>query len=170
MDTKELQGIGFFSGLSKQELKRLAQWTDEVTVDEGYALAKEGEFAHEFFVIEEGTADVIQGGERLTELGPGEFFGEIGLLETERRTASVIATSPMRLIVMFQSQFRQMEREMPTVADRIRSAIRARLDNSPPRLRPPARTTRRRARASRSRSPLRDRRAATRRSGTATRR
>ena len=42
MDTKELQGIGFFSGLSKQELKRLAQWTDEVTVDEGYALAKEG--------------------------------------------------------------------------------------------------------------------------------
>ena len=130
MDTKELQGIGFFSGLSKQELKRLAQWTDEVTVDEGYALAKEWEFAHEFFVIEEGTADVIQAGERLTELGPGEFFGEIGLLETERRTASVIATSPMRLIVMFQSQFRQMEREMPTVADRIRSAIRARLDNS----------------------------------------
>ena len=130
MDTKELKGIGFFSGLSKQELKRLAQWTDEVTVDEGYALAKEGAFAHEFFVIEEGTADVIQGGERLTELGPGEFFGEIGLLETERRTASVIATSPMRLIVMFQSQFRQMEREMPTVADRIRSAIRARLDNT----------------------------------------
>src|SRR6476620_2927261 len=107
MDTKELQGIGFFSGLSKQALKGLAQWTAE------------------------GTADVIQGGERLTELGPGEFFGEIGLLETERRTASVIATSPMRLIVMFQSQFRQMEREMPTVADRIRSAIRARLDNSP---------------------------------------
>jgi CRP-like cAMP-binding protein len=132
MDTKELQGIGFFSGLSKQELKRLAQWTDEVTVDEGYALAKEGEFAHEFFVIEEGTADVIQSGERIAELGAGEFFGEIGLLETERRTASVIATSPMRLIVMFQSQFRQMEREMPTVADRIRSAIRARLDNPPP--------------------------------------
>jgi CRP-like cAMP-binding protein len=128
MDTKELQGIGFFSGLSKQELKRLAQWTDEVTVDEGYELAKEGQFAHEFFVIEEGTADVIQGGSRIAELGTGDFFGEIGLLETERRTASVIATSPMRLVVMFQSQFRQMEREMPTVADRIRSAIRARLD------------------------------------------
>ena len=132
MDAKQLQRIELFSRLSKGELKRLAQWTDEVTVDEGYALAKEGEFAHEFFVIEEGTAEVIQDGNRLTELAPGAFFGEIGLLETERRTASVIATSPMRLIVMFQSQFRQMEDEMPTVADRIRVAIRARLEKSPP--------------------------------------
>lgn len=129
MDVKELQGIGFFSGLSKQELKRLSQWTDEASVDEGYVLAKEGEFAHEFFVIEEGTAVVLHEGERLAELGPGDFFGEIGLLETERRTASVVAESPMRLIVMFQTQFRQMEREMPAVADRIRSAIRARLDH-----------------------------------------
>jgi len=130
MDVKELQGIGFFSGLSKQELKRLSQWTDEVSVEEGYELAKEGEFAHEFFVIEEGTAAVLHDGERLAERGPGEFFGEIGLLETERRTASVVAETPMRLIVMFQTQFRQMEREMPAVADRIRSAIRARLDNN----------------------------------------
>ena len=129
MDVKELRGIELFSRLSKGELKRLAQWADEVTVDEGYALAKEGEFAYEFFVIEEGTADVIQGGNLLTELAPGAFFGEIGLLETERRTASVIATSPMRLIVMFHSQFRQMEHELPTVANRIRVAIRARLDN-----------------------------------------
>jgi CRP-like cAMP-binding protein len=130
MDVKELQGIGFFSGLSKQELKRLSQWTDEVSVEEGYELAKEGEFAHEFFVIEEGKAAVLHDGERLAELGPGEFFGEIGLLETERRTASVVAETPMRLIVMFQTQFRQMEREMPAVADRIRSAIRARLDSN----------------------------------------
>jgi CRP-like cAMP-binding protein len=130
MDVKELQGIGFFSGLSKQELKRLSQWTDEVSVEEGYELAKEGAFAHEFFVIEEGKAAVLHDGERLAELGPGEFFGEIGLLETERRTASVVAETPMRLIVMFQTQFRQMEREMPAVADRIRSAIRARLDSN----------------------------------------
>ena len=128
MDTKELQGIGFFSGLSKQELKRLAQWTDEVTVDEGYELAKEGQFAHEFFVIEEGTADVMQGGSRIAELGTGDFFGEIGLLETERRTASVVATTAMELIVMFEREFRQMERELPSVATRVRSAIRARLE------------------------------------------
>jgi len=128
MDTKQLEGVGLFAGLTRQELGQLAQWTDEIAVPEGEQLATEGRFAHEFFVIEEGSAEVTQNGERIAELGPGEFFGEIGLLETERRTASVVATSPMRLIVMFQREFKQMEREMPGVADRIRSAIRARLD------------------------------------------
>ncbi len=128
MDAKQLEGVSLFAGLSKQELGQLAQWTDEIAVPKGEQLATEGRFAHEFFVIEEGSADVTQNGEQIAELGPGEFFGEIGLLETERRTASVVATSPMRLIVMFQREFKQMEREMPGVADRVRSAIRARLD------------------------------------------
>src|SRR4029079_13640768 len=129
MDAERLEGVGVFSGLSKKELEKLAQWTDEVSVSEGHELTTEGQFAHEFFVIEEGSADVTQNGERIAELGPGEFFGEIGLLETERRTASVVATSPMRLIVMFQRECKQMERERPGVADRVRSAIRARLDS-----------------------------------------
>jgi CRP-like cAMP-binding protein len=129
VDSTRLQGVGFFSGLSKKELGKLAQWADEVSVSVGQALATEGEFAHEFFVIEEGSAEVTKDGERIAELGPGEFFGEIGLLETERRTASVVATTPMELIVMFQREFRQMEQEMPAVADRIRTAIRARLDD-----------------------------------------
>ena len=129
MDVKQLQGVGIFARLSKKELENLAHWTDEVSVDEGHELAKEGAFAHEFFVIEEGSAAVVQHGERIAELGPGDFFGEIGLLETERRTASVVATTPMRLIVMFQREFKQMEQAMPAVADRVRSAIRARLDS-----------------------------------------
>jgi CRP-like cAMP-binding protein len=129
VDSMRLQGVGFFSGLSKKELGKLAQWADEVSVSAGQALATEGEFAHEFFVIEEGSAEVTKDGERIAELGPGEFFGEIGLLETERRTASVVATTPMELIVMFQREFKQMEQEMPAVADRIRTAIRARLDD-----------------------------------------
>jgi CRP/FNR family transcriptional regulator, cyclic AMP receptor protein len=127
MDSKQLEGVGFFSSLSKQELKQVAQWTDEVSVGEGHQLAKEGQFAHEFFVIAEGSAEVVQSGKRIAELGPGDYFGEIGLLETERRTASVVATTPMTLIVMFQREFRKMEREMPVVAERVRSAIRARL-------------------------------------------
>jgi CRP/FNR family transcriptional regulator, cyclic AMP receptor protein len=129
MDARRLEGVGVFSGLSKKELGKLAQWTDEVSVPAGQELATEGQFAHEFFVIEEGSAEVRQNGERIAELGPGEFFGEIGLLETDRRTASVVATSPMQLIVMFQREFKQMEQEMPGVAGRIRSAIRARLDD-----------------------------------------
>jgi CRP/FNR family cyclic AMP-dependent transcriptional regulator len=129
MDSARLEGVGVFSGLSKKELGKLAQWADEVSVSAGHALASQGEFAHEFFVIEEGSAEVTQNGERIAELGPGEFFGEIGLLETERRTATVVATTEMELIVMFQREFRQMEQEMPAVADRIRTAIRARLDD-----------------------------------------
>jgi len=129
MDARQLEGVSLFSGLSKQERGTLARWTDEVSVPAGYALATEGHFAHEFFVIEEGSAEVTSNGERIAELGPGEFFGEIGLLETERRTANVVATTPMKLIVMFQREFTQMERDLPAVADRIRSAIRARLSD-----------------------------------------
>jgi CRP/FNR family cyclic AMP-dependent transcriptional regulator len=127
MDAKRLEAVGLFSSLSKKELGQLAQWTDEVSVPEGEELATEGRFAHEFFVIEDGSAAVVQNGEPIAELGPGDFFGEIGLLETERRTASVVASTPMRVIVMFQREFTQMEQKMPAVADRIRSAIRARL-------------------------------------------
>ena len=129
MESVRLEAVGVFSGLSKKELVKLAHWTDEVSVSAGEALVIEGKFSHEFFVIEQGSAEVVQNGARVAELGPGEFFGEIGLLETDRRTASVVATTPMQLIVMFEREFRQMEREMPGVADRIRSAIRARLDD-----------------------------------------
>jgi CRP/FNR family transcriptional regulator, cyclic AMP receptor protein len=127
VDATRLEGVGLFSGLSKKERQQLGQWTEAVSVPEGYELAKQGQFAHEFFVIEDGAAQVFQDGELLTELGAGDFFGEIGLLETQRRTASVVASTPMDLIVMFQREFKQMEKDMPLVADRVRSAIRARL-------------------------------------------
>ena len=128
MDVETLEGVRFFSGLSKEELERVAQWTDEVSVPESYALVREGDFAHEFFVIEEGTAAVTHDGAVLAELGSGDFFGEIGLVRTRWRTASVVASTPMRVIVMDEPSFRQMKREMPAVADRIEAAIHARLD------------------------------------------
>ena len=127
MDAKALEQVWLFASLRKDELQKLAGWTDEVSVEEGHELAKQGQFAHEFFVILDGTAEVRQDGSKISELGPGDFFGEIGLLETQRRTASVIATTPMRLVVMFKREFAQMEHDMPAIADRIRAAIRARL-------------------------------------------
>jgi CRP/FNR family cyclic AMP-dependent transcriptional regulator len=130
VDARRLQGLGPFSALSGKELERLAQWTDEIEVAAGDVLAREGSFAHEFFVIEEGTASVEQNGERIAELGPGDFFGEIGLLETDRRTASVVAQTPLRAVVMFQREFKQMERELPAVATQLRAAISERLDGS----------------------------------------
>jgi CRP/FNR family transcriptional regulator, cyclic AMP receptor protein len=129
VDVKALEGIGAFSGLSKRELEKLAGWTFELEVAAGEELTKEGRLAHEFFVIEDGAAEVLQNGARIAELGAGDFFGEIGLLERERRTATVIATTPLRVIVMSAQEFRRMEQELPAIADRVRSAIRARLDD-----------------------------------------
>jgi CRP-like cAMP-binding protein len=127
VDVKSLEGIGAFSGLSKDELEKLARWTLELEVRAGEDLTKEGRLAHEFFVIEDGAAEVRQNGERIAELGAGDFFGEIGLLETDRRTATVTATTELRVIVMSAQAFRRLEQELPAVADRVRSAIRARL-------------------------------------------
>jgi CRP-like cAMP-binding protein len=131
MDAKRLHGLGPFAAVKGKDLERLAQWADEVEVPAGEVLAQEGSFAHEFFVIEEGRAAVDKGGERIAELGPGDFFGEIGLLETERRTASVVAETPLRAIVMFQREFKQMQRELPAVAAQLEAAIRERLAPTP---------------------------------------
>jgi CRP-like cAMP-binding protein len=129
VDAKQLEGVSLFSAVPKRDLQKLAQWTDEIEVQAGETLVKEGAFAHEFFVIQDGSASVLQAGEEIATLGPGDFFGEIALLETDRRTATVVAETPMRVIVMFQREFKQMERELPAVADRVRAAIRARLDS-----------------------------------------
>jgi CRP-like cAMP-binding protein len=126
MDPARLKAIPLFAGLTEREREQVARWADELDVPEGKHLVDEGRFAHEFFVIEEGTAEVRHGDEKLTELGPGDFFGEIALVEHQRRTASVIATSPMRTIVMFGRDFSQMESEIPSVAAQIRQAIEER--------------------------------------------
>ncbi len=127
VDVKALEGIDTFSGLSKAELERVARWTFEVEVPAGEDLTTEGRLAHEFFVIEDGAAEVRQNGERIAELGAGDFFGEIGLLEKKRRTATVTATTELRVIVMSAQEFRRLEQELPAVAERVRAAIRARL-------------------------------------------
>jgi CRP-like cAMP-binding protein len=128
MDTERLKQLALFDGLSHRQLEQIARWADEVDVPAGYHLADEGEFAHQFFVIERGEADVTVDGEHVRYLGPGDFFGEIALVETQRRVASVKAASPMRLIVFHEQTFRSMVAEMPKVADRIRAVIPGRLE------------------------------------------
>jgi CRP/FNR family transcriptional regulator, cyclic AMP receptor protein len=128
VETSTLAGIGLFSGLSKKDLARLDQWSDELNVPAGTSLTGEGRLAHEFCVIVDGAATVTRDGHRVAELGPGDFFGEIALLETGRRTATVTASTSMRLIVMFEREFRLMRSEMPAVADKIRATLQARLD------------------------------------------
>lgn len=127
MDAARLKSIPLFADLTDRDREHVARFADEVDVSEGKTLAEEGEFAYQFFVIQDGTAEVTKDGKMLTELGPDDFFGEIGLVESERRTATVVATSPMQLIVIFGPSFRRLERELPEVAAKIRTAIRERL-------------------------------------------
>ena len=130
MDATRLQKIDLFRSLSKSDLARVAQWADEVDVPAGAVLGREGSVAYEFFVIEDGTAEVRVGGDHVADLGPGEWFGEIGLLEAERRTGTVTATTPMRLFVVFGPNFRELARSMPAVADTIRAEIARRLERA----------------------------------------
>jgi CRP/FNR family transcriptional regulator, cyclic AMP receptor protein len=127
MDPREVQSIPLFAGLSKDDQKVVAQYADEVDVPAGKVLAEEGRLAYEFFAIKDGTADVTLGGQHAATLGPGDFFGEIGLLGGDRRVASVVATSPMSLVVLTGSQLRAIDSRMPGVAERIRGAMAQRI-------------------------------------------
>ena len=128
MEAQRLQHLPLFAGLSKRDRKRLAPLLEDVEVRAGHVLANEGDLAHELFVIEEGSAEISQGGETIGTLGAGDFFGEIALLaDDRRRTSTVTATSAMRLAVMQGHDVRVLEREMPEVARQIRAAMSARL-------------------------------------------
>ncbi|TMC50975.1 MAG: cyclic nucleotide-binding domain-containing protein [Chloroflexi bacterium] len=127
MDAARLRSIPLFAALDDKQRKVLAAWMDEVDLPAGKRLMGEGTFAYEFAILESGTASVVAGDRKLRDLGPGDFFGEIGLLASERRTASVETTSPARAIVMTGANFRAMVRELPQVAERVQRAIEERI-------------------------------------------
>jgi len=126
MDEGRLSEIPLFAGLNRKERRALAPRTDEVDLEEGRVIVREGEWAYEFFAIEAGTCEVRRGDQLLAELGPGDFFGEMGLVGDTRRNASVIAKSPLTVVVMTAQAFRQTSRELPEVAGKIRAAIEER--------------------------------------------
>jgi CRP/FNR family transcriptional regulator, cyclic AMP receptor protein len=126
MDEARLREIPLFARLGKKERREVARQGDEVEVDPGRHLVREGEFAYEFFAIEEGTAEVRRGDQLLAELGPGDFFGEMGLIGNVTRNASVVAATPLRVMVLTGSAFRHIERELPAVSKQIRRAIEER--------------------------------------------
>ena len=124
MDEAHLKSVPLFQGLSKRDRRRMCQLADVVDVPEGKDLVREDEFAYEFFVIEEGSVEVSRReGGHIADLGPGDFFGEMGMLQDLRRNASVVSRTPLTAIVMTPQDFRAMSREMPAVAERIRATV-----------------------------------------------
>jgi CRP/FNR family transcriptional regulator, cyclic AMP receptor protein len=120
MDTNRLTAIPIFAELSPQEANRLATFATETSAAEGQILMKEGDYSVELIAIEEGTADVLQHGEKIATLKQGDLIGEMGLLEHRPRNADVIASSPMRLIKLTHWEIRRMSED---TVNRIKAMI-----------------------------------------------
>jgi CRP-like cAMP-binding protein len=126
MDKARLKSVPFFGSISKKELAVVAQQADEIDVPAGKVLAREGDIGQEFFVIDQGSAEVTRGGEHVANLAPGDFFGEMALLEDDQRTATVTASTAMSLIVMTRASFRALDRTHPEMHATVAKAIAGR--------------------------------------------
>jgi voltage-gated potassium channel len=120
---EELATIPLFAGLSEEQLRAAAGWFDVQPTSEGVRVAGEGAAGYSFFVLAEGTATVTADGSQLRTLEPGDFFGEMAILGDGRRTATVTTTSPARLLVLFGTEFRELQKQLPDVAARIEAAM-----------------------------------------------
>ena len=123
MDADRLAAISLFADLSSDDRERIAAKASEKVAAIGDVLASQGDFGYALYAIESGTAEVSVDGRLLRVLGPGDVFGEIAVLASGRRTASVVATSPLRLIALFNRDVWALEREAPDAAERLRALI-----------------------------------------------
>jgi CRP/FNR family cyclic AMP-dependent transcriptional regulator len=126
LDASQLKSIPLFADVPDEELGQIATFAQEVSVDQGRELVREGDFSYEFMVIEEGEAEVTRDGERVADLGPGDFFGEMGLLEKTLRTATVTAKTPMRLVTLTGWDLKRMERHIPEAIEQVRATLEER--------------------------------------------
>ena len=126
MDATRLKSIPLFEEVGDEELAQIAPFAQEVFVEAGKVLVREGDFSYEFMAIEEGTAEVTRGGEHVADLGPGDFFGEMGLLEKTLRNATVTAKSAMRLVTLTGWDLRRVERTAPQAIERVRAVLEER--------------------------------------------
>ena len=128
-DTKieALKRSPLFADLTRKQLELVARLTDDLEVEPGKVLTREGDRGREFFVILEGEAEVMRNGKRVAALGAGDFFGEIALLEDVPRTATVTAKTPLRFFVVTQRAFEQLVDDHPGVERKILCALARRV-------------------------------------------
>ena len=126
MDASRLKSLPLFQDVPDDELAQIAGFAQEVNVEQGRELVREGDFSYEFMAIEDGEAEVTRGGEHVADLGSGDFFGEMGLLEKTLRNATVTAKTPMKLITLTGWDMKRMERHIPEAAERVRTTLEER--------------------------------------------
>jgi CRP/FNR family transcriptional regulator, cyclic AMP receptor protein len=133
MDPDRLKTIPLFSTLSEKALDTVSVFASETSVSAGKRLVHEGDYSYDLIVIESGTADVSKDGEVIGSLGPGDVFGEMGMLSGGRRTADVIATSSMRLITLSKWDLKRISTE---VSDQLQSLVARRQELNEERAQP----------------------------------
>jgi CRP/FNR family cyclic AMP-dependent transcriptional regulator len=126
MDASQLKRIPIFADVPDEDLTVITTFASTDEVPEGKTIVKQGDYANAFMAIEEGTARVTRDGEQVGELGPGDIFGEIGLIEREKRTATVEATSRVRLIKIEHWELQRMKKKLPEVYERIANLAKER--------------------------------------------
>jgi len=128
-DTKltHLSNVRLFSALSNRELVRIGRVAEQVKVPAGKVVVQEGSSGHEFFLILEGQATVRRNGRKVATLGPGQYFGELALLDRAPRNATVEADTAMTLIVVGQREFSGLLDEIPGLAHKILRSMATRL-------------------------------------------
>jgi CRP/FNR family transcriptional regulator, cyclic AMP receptor protein len=122
-----LAGIPLFASSRPRELEAIARLCTEVEVPAGRTLCREGETGQEFFVLESGSVAVSVGGQQVATLGPGDFFGELALLDAGPRNATVTAQTDVQVLVVSRQEFMGLLEEDPMVAVRMLPAIGARM-------------------------------------------
>lgn len=122
-----LHGVPLFAGCSKRELTDIAALADELSFAAGASLMREGEAGREFVVIVEGTVKVTRKGRKIAELSAGDFVGEIALVADVPRTATVVATTPLRMLVISDRAFRRLLQTQPSIAAKVLQSLGERL-------------------------------------------
>ena len=126
MDAGQLKHIPLFSGASEEELKQVAAFAQSKEVPEGEVVVSEGGFSRELLAIEDGTAEVTRDGDHIADLGPGDVFGEAGMLDDSMRSATVTATSRMRLISLGHFEVQRLKKDAPGVYSSIEELVQER--------------------------------------------
>ena len=126
MDATQLKRIPLFADASDEELKQVAAFAQSKEVAEGEVVVSEGGYSRELLAIEEGSAEVTRDGEHIADLGPGDVFGEAGMLDDQMRSATVTAKSRMKLISLGHFEVQRLKKDAPEVYGKIEELVEQR--------------------------------------------
>lgn len=122
-----LTQVPLFAGIPKRDLEFVASRVDEVSLKPGQTLITEGQPTEAFFILESGHVNVTRGGKPMSRLGPGDFFGEIGMLDRGKATATVVTDGPVEALVLSHTQFRDAIKSNDNLALQVIAAMAKRL-------------------------------------------